>query len=596
MRKILTFLGVNKYKQSTVHIYHNGKEYEYFNSDEPESMENKFFALSLAKHYRRIEPQEDIEICVFLTKEAERNENWKDTEAALKKMKIDYNINYKSISMKNTIQNETDNKTIDTSEQSNSAIKMIKEMKNIISKGDKVVLDSTTSFRSLSIIAVVVALYLKEVMKVNVEIVYGEFIPTGEEKSNTNCVDMTFVTELAEWIYAARLFKNYGYGVELGKLITKRNGEYWSRQLKEMPDNCNEETTSKRNVPTEKPNLLSGLKGKFSDLSYALRIGAIKELDETVRKFLKSFDMPKGEDTTKTLLEEIGEYVPELDLLIEDILERYRKLSTATGELTLSEDELQRERNLIQFYVDTDDMGAAVRLAREYSINVVLFKQGMSDNFLEEDAREKNAYLINPVIRDTRNHVSHFGFNKDNTSKKNKVNKELTDIFSRSTEAEYDELMKNKKTFEKSDVAVVSGLGKSGGPLYTILNKYHPRLLVVVTSNEVKSRLDRIVKAANFEYEPKIVLIKDVRSGTDEINSVIDEVKRCLGDVKNVVVNITGGTTLMNYTILKAVSKIRHGRNVKMVLTYDKRSDEEKKEEQESGEENLVIGEVVELD
>jgi len=584
-----------------VHINRGGQCYTYFNKDDPESMENKLLCLSLVKHYKEVEPDKDLKICFFLTDTVMNNKgtnNWKETQAILERWKSEYGITYETM----RIEDEDDENVSDDLKRSQMAAEMIKRMMDVLSPGDDVVLDITNAFRDLTVIASVIAMYFKEALGVNIEIKYGKFVRStngggnGDTCSNTYCKDVSFVTELAEWLYAARLFKNYGYGVELGKLITKRNGEYWSRQSKEMPDNCNEETTSKRNVPTEKPNLLSGLKGKFSDLSYALRIGAIKELDETVRKFLKSFDMPKGEDTTKTLLEEIGEYVPELDLLIEDILERYRKLSTADGELTLSEDELQRERNLIQFYVDTDDMGAAVRLAREYSINVILFKQGMSDKFLEEDAREKNAHLINPVIRDTRNHVSHFGFNKDNASKKNKVNKELTDIFSRSTEAEYDELMKNKKNFENSDVAVVSGLGKSGGPLYTILNKYHPNLLVVVTSNEVKSRLDRIVKAANFKHEPKIVLIKDVRSGTDEINSVIDEVKRCLGDVKNVVVNITGGTTLMNYTILKAVSKIRHGRNVKTVLTYDKRSDEEKKEEKESGEENLVIGEVVELD
>jgi hypothetical protein len=84
--------------------------------------------------------------------------------------------------------------------------------------------------------------------------------------------------------------------------------------------------------------------------------------------------------------------------------------------------------------------------------------------------------------------------------------------------------------------------------------------------------------------------VEDPHTGKDEIDRVSNEVTRYLEDTRKVVINLTGGTTLLNYMLLKVGDEARHGKTIKTVLAVDKRSYEEQKVNP------YVVGEVVELD
>lgn len=556
MRKILTFLGTSNYKETTVHI----GDYTYGNPDGSNSAENTIFPLSLIKYYKEQNPDEPLSIFFLLTKGAKENENWQKSQPVLEKWKEELGISYDTIDAPDDV------------ESSEATLQLVKSMIGVLESGDEVILDVTHCFRDIPLTALVAALYIKEALNVSVQILYGKLdskkTADGKEINNTYCKDITYVTQLTEWLYAARIFREYGYSKELGKLTDQRNREIY----KEMRG---------------QPKRLSTMKGHLNHLTNSLRLGSIHSLRTSVRTFLFAFE---EEDT---LINEIHEYVPELDTLLPAILERYSKIDTGTEELSLNKAELKAERELMKFYMETNDINMALHLAREYLINIVLYKEDLSDFVFDKDKREKVSRIINEndAIKEARNHVAHFGFNDSNSlSNVNTIERHLKKLIDTDIDELYNEMKKSKEALEASPYAVVSSLGLTEGALYTILNHYNPNLLIVVTSKEGEKILPNILEKTQFKGECHVVNVKDPYTGKDEIDQVSKEVTKYLEHTDKLVINLTGGTTLLNYMLLKVGDEARYGKTIKTVIAVDKRTYEEQKRNP------YVVGEVVELD
>ena len=539
MRKILTFLGTGRYEESTIHI------------DELEFRE-RVFPLALIRYYKMQKPDEELSVFFFLTSEARDNKNW--VEYTLPSLEAEQ-VRYEALEIPKDI--ETLEKTLG----------LIKEMIGVLSEGDEVVLDVTHCFRDIPLTASVVALYLKEVLDVKITILYGRF---DSVKNETHCTDLTFVTQLVEWIYAARVFKEYGYSNELGALADQRNRRiYKTANL------------------SKKPKYLASMRLPLQYLTDALRLGSIRSIRESVRKFLVTFEKES------TLSQEIHEYVPELELLMPSIIQRYKMVDTGASSFVLDEREIATERELMKFYLDTRDIGMALRLAREYMINIALYKEGLANFVFDRDKREEISRFLGETdsLRKARNHIAHFGFNdSNNLTDVNTIEQHLRKLIDTDIDELYNEMMKNKQDLEASSYAVVSSLGLTEGALYTILNHYNPNLLIVVTSKEGAKILPSILEKTQFKGECHVVNVEDPYTGKEEIARVSKEVTGYLENTRKVVINLTGGTTLLNYMLLKVGDEARHGKTIKTVLAVDKRSYEEQKVNP------YVVGEVVELD
>ena len=235
----------------------------------------------------------------------------------------------------------------------------------------------------------------------------------------------------------------------------------------------------------------------------------------------------------------------------------------------------------------------ALHLAREYLINIVLYKEDLSDFVFDKDKREKVSRIINEndAIKEARNHVAHFGFNDSNSlSNVNTIERHLKKLIDTDIDELYNEMKKSKEALEASPYAVVSSLGLTEGALYTILNHYNPNLLIVVTSKEGEKILPNILEKTQFKGECHVVNVKDPYTGKDEIDQVSKEVTKYLEHTDKLVINLTGGTTLLNYMLLKVGDEARYGKTIKTVIAVDKRTYEEQKRNP------YVVGEVVELD
>lgn len=293
MTKILTFLGTACYKISQISINHdiftkgcNGT----FKTNQA------VFPIALIEYLRTNKPQENLEVIFFLTKESENSKSWDKVSSYLNENKIQFKIE--------TIPADYDLNPVD----------LVTKMLGVIDYGEKIILDTTHSFRSIPIMAVVISLYAKEVKDADVTVVYGQY---DTATCSTECLNLTPVMEMAEWLFAAREFREYGFSSLLGNLVQEKNSAYHASGV-----------AKKEHLPQE----LSKLTCELKELSKALRLGSIKMIRKSLHAFMAHITLK-----TSNVHDEIKKCIPELEPLMQKIAERYEKLDTGNNNVEINE-------------------------------------------------------------------------------------------------------------------------------------------------------------------------------------------------------------------------------------------------------------------
>ncbi|ACM22877.1 MULTISPECIES: CRISPR-associated DxTHG motif protein [Thermotoga] len=531
--KLVTFLGVGNYRESLVKI-------------SPDfCVRQKVFPLAIVDYLHHL--GKSVEVLFFLTEESRQSETWLECRNYLENK----NVSYKFFSIPERVSSEV---------VMNSLVRTLVEN---LKEDENIILDITHSFRSFPLMAGVVALYLKEAKRIDVRVIYGKFDP---ETNTTECEDLTPLTRATEWIYAVRLFREYGYAKELAHLIRKRNEEIH------------------RKNSSKKPRILNSLSSSLQNISFSLRIGSIKAIRKNLSNFFEFFDGKRNQ-----IRSEVKEFVPEIAALLDVLEKSYRVFHIERGGLKLNEEELESERKLLNFYLQTGDLGMALRLAREYLINAYLMMSGEETNFLERDVRESVnlSKLGYDIILQARNHVARFGFNKVDLPSLNKIEKAIKSLVSSHPERI---LISSEKSYQSRKAALLTPLGTTKGALYTVLKHFSPDLLLIVTSKQGKEILPEILEKVKYKNDYKVILLEDPFTGVNEINRVISEAREYLADSDEIIVNLTGGTTLLTYLVECIKNHLRYGRKIKTVLAVDRRSYEEQIKNP------FVVGEILELE
>ncbi|MCX7654163.1 MAG: CRISPR-associated DxTHG motif protein [Fervidobacterium sp.] len=266
---------------------------------------------------------------------------------------------------------------------------ILKQFSKYLSDGDVVYMDTTHSFRFMPFIASVLSLYLKTVFKnLNLRLYYGLF---ENDSLTTNLIDLSYLNEIIEWIYAAKLFMNFGYTSPFSYLLTNKSAEIY-----------------KNSNTKEKPKKIKGLSTTFDKFSTAIRAGIWSSIDESIDNLIQKFN-------DRELVKEVEKFIPEMSPIFFKIVEKVKNLDT---------DKLERQRRLIIFYIDSGDLGMAYRLAREYIISCGIYALGKPESLYDRDEREKISKLLSESIKQEkleqissifqiRNVFAHFGFNED---------------------------------------------------------------------------------------------------------------------------------------------------------------------------------------
>jgi hypothetical protein len=529
MVRLLTFLGTSVYQKATV------KFGEFETSQE-------LFPLALLE-FLKMKENKDVSAAFFLTEEAMKTYDRYNVEGFC----LEKGINVQKIRIS----------------EDESVTDFVRKAAELIDDGDEVILDVTNSFRSITMTAVVIYMFLRELKKVEMKVLYGKYDRTTNV---TECMDITDLIDLADWIYATRLFKEFGYASILADKIKSWNARYYKQD----------------NPSHKKPRKLKSLADAITSVSEAIRLGSIRMLHKSLNKFL---GLLKEEGSA--VREDVREFIPQFDLLFDAIVDRYEKFfapgDSAKNEPVLSENELNAERELLKFYYETNDLGMATRLAREYLKNVVLFKEGKFDKLFDVEEREAIS-VSNDTLAQARNHIAHFGFNKDSLPSPQNIQREIQNLI----EKDFESIVSNY-TPSKQLKAILSPLGTTPGALYTVLKSIPGDLLVIVTSEQGEKLVPEIIEKAEFKGEYHVILVNDPFKGLDETSKVVQQATERLKDATELVINLTGGTTLLNYMIERIRDSVRHGKKIKTVIAYDERPYDEQRKEP------YIVGNILEL-
>lgn len=122
---------------------------------------------------------------------------------------------------------------------------------------------------------------------------------------------------------------------------------------------------------------------------------------------------------------------------------------------------------------------------------------------------------------------------------------------------------------------LVSPVGMRPGALYSALRVAEPArvdLLLVVCSQQTRPAIAEACRAAGYGGEVVPVVLDDPLGGVTELDRRAGEAKPRLVDAAEVLVNITGGTTLMGVLVERIAKQAPRTARVHRFALVDRRS------------------------
>jgi hypothetical protein len=131
--------------------------------------------------------------------------------------------------------------------------------------------------------------------------------------------------------------------------------------------------------------------------------------------------------------------------------------------------------------------------------------------------------------------------------------------------------------FDEGSV-LLTPLGLSKGLLFTLWQRYPDiERTIILTSAETVNSIEEVKKITGYSGEIKICLVQDPFTAFDQIENKWKEIKDFLKS--NIIVNITGGTTALQYLVEKIQQRlINQDVRITTVAAIDRRPVQEQKE------------------
>ena len=192
MLKVLTFLGLGKY-ENTTYIKHD--ESDTYERDESNTCETDLFPIAVAKLY---EPEQIIAFTTPKVIESKKDD--------LVKLANELGDKFITVDIPNG--NSTD-----------ELWEIFNKCESVVEENDKIILDITHAFRSIPLLIFIVAAYLRQVKNVELKhIIYGAFEARNQDTNQTDIFDLTPFVELLDWMNAFTIFQRSGDAGDIAKL------------------------------------------------------------------------------------------------------------------------------------------------------------------------------------------------------------------------------------------------------------------------------------------------------------------------------------------------------------------------------------------
>jgi CRISPR-associated Csx2 family protein len=434
----------------------------------------------------------------------------------------------------------------------------------------QIFLDITNAFRHLPLLTFTSLNYLESLYDIKLAgIYYGAF--EAKEDNVTPIFNLTPMVNIVRGAFQVKNFEETGSVGQLGQFL----GE-----IANIP-------------PGEKKNFNKRL-GEINDaISSGLTLEAGLKCHELLRQ-IKKLNISNFELKSATFLfERLGHKLAEIS-----------RQAKGKAQISLNYDELEKQLNFVKWQINTKNPDLALLLLREWVVNRVwLQMQPHNSEWLKVKEREakveralgfwsykartaKNKQIFQSWelfnlwtnLSRNRNQFAHAGFQSE------KVYPEDALRFSEECYQDCLKNLKNNKFWqlpqnfyakENGKTTLITGMGASFGLVYSAAKLLGPDMVIVLTSEKyADNAVEALKKAGSYKDDQiKIITMKNVFKGFDETAGLLNQIFEELRETAKVFVNLTGGTTAMQWVMQSAYERAKENDfEVKRVAFVDERN------------------------
>lgn len=254
------------------------------------------------------------------------------------------------------------------------------ELTNVVGDGDSVIFDMTHGLRSLPFLVFLAAAFLKSAKTVTIEaIYYGAYELSKQNEGKAPVIEMSQFVSLLDWLNASDQFVRTGNAASLAQLIRNQKPDFRQQQQD------------------------AAIREQSIQLSRAAR--ALEDVSRSLRLILPDQAMSASEQLQTTLisaLASVNEYAPPFSVLAQQVLSTYTPLALSNPRLQANAiASLNRERTLIKWYLERNQIVQAVAIAREWLVSWGCVQAGYTDLY-DRDVRQTVEEAFGKAINQQR--------------------------------------------------------------------------------------------------------------------------------------------------------------------------------------------------
>lgn len=452
---------------------------------------------------------------------------------------------------------------------------IIRVVASRIEVGAHLLLDITHGPRHVPVVMYALALYLSSLRDVVVDAVwYGKFETPGAVKPLINLVSLL---DFPRWFPAITTFRDTGSTGELANRF-----DAVAARLPEGPE---------RGQPRLIATALRDLSVPYESglpLETGLAAGKVCHLMEHAPlATMSGLDLPQANALNGIISQAL------LPLRFETEQLRDGKRSGQWKSFTLTAKELQRQARMIDQYLERKQLALALALMREWVVSLGILYRGHAATWLKRDTRigieRELGALAQSELREhldenqqrwgqfwgqlgqQRNQIAHCGM------KPEVAKLQLDDI--RTFWSDIKDAGQAWPPFGGGKGSLlISPLGMSPGVLYSAIKKTEPAVVLALCSNQSRQTLEVALQASGHVGKWEALVMRDPVHGYSEIADLQNQARRTCLDADKVLVNLTGGTTMMGIVTQKIFERAsRDQRPCRRFVLGDQRSPDEQK-------------------
>lgn len=410
--------------------------------------------------------------------------------------------------------------------------------------------DLTHGFRHLSFLTYLAVLYLAALRGVRICGAYYGLL--HEKPACSPFLDLRPLLELPRWIHALETLRDTGSTLPMAGILRDGPGGQPAR------DNA-------RDLSGLSEAYLAGLP---MELGWQAQNVLTQRLQPLQRLLRRDHQLPLS-----------GKLIG----LIGDILKPIALSTPPTGSgwkrrVPLSSNELQRQAAIIDRLLERHNVATALRLLREWTVSWVIWQRAPNNDWLKRDVRQAAENLLHAIraigndielrdrlseeqvelgrfwgdLAEVRNAYAHHGMRGDDLVRDQTIaplRSHVLSLWNRSlrTCPSLDLSLGNSP----GGRVLVSPIGLRPGVLFSAVHACRathnsdPEECLVICSSATEGRIAEALQHAGYGGRVMPLRLDDAFGGSSEIPPMVREARQHLIGAGEVLVNVTGGTTLM---------------------------------------------------